>query len=418
MNTKLYFAAIFTLIFTFGALGQRPPGGGGNPGHGGPPRGDQGPPRGGDGPFGRDGRPGDGRPPMDGPEGDRHDGPPNGDWIRPHDTNDNGMIEADEFQAAVDRTFADLDRDHNGTIESTELPPPPREGHKPGRDGKNMLPPFFFEDQIGNGTNFSKADFDRVVRGVFNDMDKNHDGVVSKSEARQQPRREGGRRPEMAPNARFIAAELRFGDKLIKGQPFSADIVIEDTRRLYDGSTVTKQSRGVTYRDGEGRTRREQPLEMVGGIGIVGTDNKPQTLVFINDFATKSQIFLDLNNKIARKGMIGGGEPPREPGQPEDAKTESLGTKVIEGVNTEGTRVTFEIPAGQLGNDRPIQVVTERWFSPELQVLVMSRHLDPIAGEHVFKLVNIKRSEPSADLFTIPTGFKIEDRKMRDRDED
>ncbi len=417
MNTKLYFAVILTLIFTVGVFGQRPPGGGGNPGHGGPPRGDQGPPRGDDGQFGRDGRPGDGRRPMDGPRDGRPDGPPNGDWIRPHDTNDNGTIEADEFQSAVDRTFADLDRDHNGIIESSELPPPPREGRKPGQDGKNMLPPFFFEDQIGNGANLSKADFDRIVRGVFNDIDKNHDGSVSKTEARQMPLKEGQRRPEMAPNARFIAAELRFGDKLIKGQPFSADIVIEDTRRLYDGSTVTKQSRGVTYRDGEGRTRREQPLEMVGGIGIVGTDNKPQTLVFINDFATKSQIFLDLNNKIARKGMIGGGEPPREPGQPEDAKTESLGTKVIEGVSAEGTRVTFEIPAGQIGNDKPIQVISERWYSPELQVLVMSRHLDPLAGEHVFKLVNIIRSEPSADLFTIPSGFKIEDRKMKDRED-
>jgi hypothetical protein len=81
---------------------------------------------------------------------------------------------------------------------------------------------------------------------------------------------------------------------------------------------------------------------------------------------------------------------------------------MLEGVRVEGTRVTFEIPVGQIGNDKPIAVVTEKWFAPELQVVVYSRHLDPLAGEHIFRLVNIKRSEPSADLFTVPNGFRIE----------
>ena len=73
----------------------------------------------------------------------------------------------------------------------------------------------------------------------------------------------GNRRTDRAPppNAMFIAAELRFGDKLVKGQPFSAETVIEDTRRLYDGTTVTKTTKGAFYRDSAGKTRREQPLE-------------------------------------------------------------------------------------------------------------------------------------------------------------
>ena len=79
---------------------------------------------------------------------------------------------------------------------------------------------------------------------------------------------------------------------------------------------------------------------------------------------------------------------------------------MTEGVSVEGTRTTFEIPAGQIGNDKPIAVVTEKWFSPELQVVVLSRHVDPIAGEHIFRLVNIKKSEPAADLFVVPGDFK------------
>ncbi|CAN5554438.1 hypothetical protein BH10ACI3_BH10ACI3_00450 [soil metagenome] len=396
MNAKYLSAIILSFLISAAAFGQgqpRPPGqlGGGPPrGEGRPPKGDMGP----------------GRP----------DGTPDGDWIKLQDTNMNEILEADEFQAACDRTFAALDTNGNGSIEPSEVERPPRP-----EDGKRqrILPPFFFKERIDDGKAVTRAEFDQFVRGVFNEMDKNSDGALSKAEARVEHPRKGGpegdgpQRPGMAPNAKFIGAELRFGDKLVKGQPFSAETLIEDTRRLYDGTTVTKQVHGSIYRDGEGRTRREQPLEMVGGVNIVGTDNKPQMLVFINDFATKTQIFLDLNNKVARKNQIGGLQGPSEPIAPNDAKDEYLGVKIINGISAEGTRTSFNIPVGDIGNEKPIQVVSERWFSPELQVIVMSRHIDPLAGEHVFKLVNIKRGEPSADMFSIPTGFKVEDQPMR-----
>ena len=358
-------------------------------------------------------------PPRNGP-----DGRPQGEWVRPHDTNNNGNLEREEFAAAMERTFVELDRNKNGTIDNGEAvrpggpgggPPAPGklDGPRAGQDGKRILPPFFFLDRVEPKASYSKQEFERIAGAVFAEMDRNGDGVLTRDEARQLPRRPGDPQPgpppaQMQPNARFIAAELRFGDRLVKGQPFAAETVIEDTRRLFDGTTVTKQSRGAIFRDSEGRTRREQPLEFVGGIAVMGSSNKPQVLVFINDFSNQSQIFLDIENKIARRTPLGTGPGPIEPKGRADAKEESLGTKMIEGVSVEGTRTTFEIPKGQIGNDKPIQVVTERWFSKELQVLVMSRHLDPVAGEHVFKLVNIRKGEPSVDLFSIPAGFKIE----------
>ncbi|MBP6003225.1 MAG: EF-hand domain-containing protein [Pyrinomonadaceae bacterium] len=356
------------------------------------------------------GRPGGGMPRGDGPQRDmQREGPePRPDWFRKFDTGKNGSVDAAELTAGVDAIFARMDRNGNGVVESEELRPQP---------GDNIPPPFFLRDRVQPGQAFTKAQMQEMAREVFNEMDRDKDGLVSREEGRPPRREDGppqmGGRPGIPPNAKFIGAELRFGDKLVKGQPFSADILIEDTRRLFDGTTVTKQSRGAVYRDGEGRTRREQPLAMVGGVGIVGNDNKPQMLVFINDFATRTQIFLDANNKIARKDQIGRGPGPQGPGEPRDAKTESLGTKVIDGVSVEGTRVTFEIPAGEIGNDKPMQVISERWFSTELQVLVMSRHLDPLSGEHVFKLVNIKRAEPAADLFSIPSGYKVETPRER-----
>jgi hypothetical protein len=88
-------------------------------------------------------------------------------------------------------------------------------------------------------------------------------------------------------------------------------------------------------------------------------------------------------------------------------KTESLGKQTIEGVVAEGTRTTMTIPAGQVGNDLPIQIVTERWYSPDLQTVVLSKRSDPRSGETVTRLANINRSEPSASLFEVPPDYKV-----------
>jgi hypothetical protein len=86
---------------------------------------------------------------------------------------------------------------------------------------------------------------------------------------------------------------------------------------------------------------------------------------------------------------------------------EQLGTQVIEGVVAEGTRSTITIPAGTIGNEQPIKVVSERWTSPELKVLVQSRQLDPRFGETTYRLTNIARAEPSPSLFEVPPDFTL-----------
>lgn len=361
----------------------------------------QGPPNG--------GPPRIGMPPIGGemrPDGDRR-----GDWLAGLDANRNGRFDNDELQAAIDRTFSELDRNKDGSIDQTESKFRP-DGGRPerpemgGRDtGKRLLPPFFFVENIQEANLTSKQDFEKYVRNVFSEMDRNADGAIDRFES--QPARINGEKGEhpIRPNAQFIAAELRFGDKLVKDQPFSAEMRIEDTRRLFDGTTVTKKIDGAIYRDGSGRTRREQPVN-VGGFGLVGSDNKPQMLIFINDFAARSQYFLDINQKVARRSPINATGPQELKSRP-GATVENLGTREIEGLTVTGTRDTFEIPAGQLGNEKPIKVTTENWFSQELQMIVMSKHTDPLSGEHVFRLVNIRRTEPASDLFEVPTGFRI-----------
>ena len=90
-----------------------------------------------------------------------------------------------------------------------------------------------------------------------------------------------------------------------------------------------------------------------------------------------------------------------------NAVKEDLGKQTIEGVEAQGTRVTITIPAGEIGNERPIEIVSERWYSPELQMDVMTRHSDPRTGETTYRLTNINRSEPSKSLFEVPSDYTV-----------
>ncbi len=88
-------------------------------------------------------------------------------------------------------------------------------------------------------------------------------------------------------------------------------------------------------------------------------------------------------------------------------KTEQLGTKTINGLQALGTRMTRTIPAGEIGNLNPIEVVTERWYSSDLQLPLLTTHNDPMMGTMTIKLVNINRGEPDASLFQVPSDYKL-----------
>ena len=88
--------------------------------------------------------------------------------------------------------------------------------------------------------------------------------------------------------------------------------------------------------------------------------------------------------------------------------TTDLGTRTINGVEAEGTRYTRTIPAGQIGNEKAIAITTERWYSPDLQMVVMTKRTDPIRGDSIRQLTDIQRGEPDRTLFQVPADYTLQ----------
>lgn len=232
----------------------------------------------------------------------------------------------------------------------------------------------------------------------------------------QGPPPEGHRPPPNGPHADLLSTEMRFGDRPVKGAPYSAQFVSESTRTLANGTRISRNSNGAVYRDGEGRTRREMTL---GAVGPIVVEDGPKQVVFINDWVARAHYVLDLGSRTARKlplrDLPKGAPQPIHEGQDNSPKIEQLGKRTIEGVEAEGERLTVTVPAGRVGNDRPLEFVSERWYSPELQVVVLSIHKDPYVGDNVYRLTGITRAEPAAALFEVPADYNVvEDGPPRD----
>ena len=251
----------------------------------------------------------------------------------------------------------------------------------------------------------------------------------------------------------FLGAEMSFGDKAVKGAPYSAEAVTETTQTLADGNRITHKSSASVYRDSAGRTRREETMSALGPWAAGGDAPK---VIFIQDPAASAGYHLDPQTHVAHKMPMGKGRvllsvqtgavasggqknmtfqravaPP--PGGVEvsgamgavaalavpgakisnaDVKTESLGKQTIEGVEAEGTRSTVTMAAGSIGNEMPISSVTERWYSAELQTVVMSKRSDPRFGETVYRLTNIQRGEQPASLFEVPSDYTVSENDL------
>jgi len=266
-------------------------------------------------------------------------------------------------------------------------------------------------------------------------------------------------------------------EKATSGAPYSAETIIEGVQTLADGNRIVRKSTGRVYRDSEGRTRREedsQPVSVRTAAGSAVTVNR--TSISIVDPVGGFSYSLDPEHKIAWRtamgtssnilgkveaarveevrraemtraaaaekgaaagtltptdeqkmveakkraeaaGGFGGGEVRmRTGGDMSYAFTPNAGPlerKTLEGVLVEGRKTTTVIPAGQIGNEQPLTILSEEWRSVDLNVLVMTRHSDPRSGESTYRLTNIVRAEPDRSLFMVPADYEVRETGIR-----
>jgi hypothetical protein len=278
-------------------------------------------------------------------------------------------------------------------------------------------------------------------------------GVLLLASAPLYAQDEIARKQTMDKQAMELMARVPF-EKSVKGAPYSADTIVESSQTLADGNHIARKTTGRVYRDGEGRTRREEDRQD-GSVGVSISD-PIAGVAYSLDPATKTawktgtaaagaimekleasqveakreldgqQRKLEAEKAAASRERVGPGNPHvTEPRENVVVTTEGgfvtmrgglykvsdapLEHKTIEGVAVEGRKTTSTIPAGKVGNEQPITITSEEWSSPDLKVLVLTKHADPRMGESSYRLLNIIRAEPDRSLFMVPPDYTVKE---------
>jgi hypothetical protein len=229
------------------------------------------------------------------------------------------------------------------------------------------------------------------------------------------------------------------GPPAITGASYSGEQVAESVQVLADGTRITRKLPGQNqkiYRDFAGRTRTERPM-FATPPAAVRTPLREVIVAEIYDPVAGFRYTLDTVNHVAHRQKVqpfvppagANPKPPPVPPTPPapvqasnagpppggDARLrrtvsqDSVGTQLINGVQAEGHRTIETIPAEAEGNDRPITIVSETWFSPELKITVLSKRSDPRSGDSTIQILNLSRVEPDPSLFTVPPDYSVVD---------
>ncbi len=268
----------------------------------------------------------------------------------------------------------------------------------------------------------------------------------------------------------WTTSTTQYNSPGVTGAPYSAEQVQERVQTLADGTHITQTGPSQKmWRDSQGRTRTERSMgspmnpngvqypiivqirdPVVGCEYILDTQAKVAHRIELQPMpgrsATARATSVPLPAAGSAAGVLGGvignigsggamsgqiqqgtGAPPAaavgtrsttvlalprqsaatvDPTRPQTTN-EQLGTQVVEGVLAQGTRVSRVYPVGSQGNDRPITVISESWYSPDLRTMILTKTSDPRSGENTMKLTNISRIEPDALLFMPPADYRI-----------
>jgi len=193
--------------------------------------------------------------------------------------------------------------------------------------------------------------------------------------------------------------------------PFTSVVTAEWTKTLEDGSTVTRENHRVVVRDGNGRIFQERRRLVPKG----GSAEPALMRVEISDPAKHTKYFCRPEETVCALLEYQG--PPadvlEETGSQGDGKMvltrEDLGKSNMSGVDVVGTRETRVIAAGVLGNDRPLSVTKEFWYSPQLGLNMLVKRIDPRFGVQTFTVTEVGLAEPDPKYFQLPAGYTVRD---------
>jgi hypothetical protein len=209
----------------------------------------------------------------------------------------------------------------------------------------------------------------------------------------------------------FMSAQA-INEPVVTGAPYTGEGITTVKLTMFDGTHIERSVTATFSRDTAGRIRREQT---VVGLEALDPGKDWRAIVTIVDpVAGVIYTLVPATHTAHRLAMasVRGQQPPAAAAPapvPSQSKEESLGTRDIDGLTAIGHRTVVTIPVGQVGNDRPIEISDERWESPDLKVLLMSRHHDPRSGDVEYRLTRISRVEPPRTLFVVPSGYTIMD---------
>jgi hypothetical protein len=215
---------------------------------------------------------------------------------------------------------------------------------------------------------------------------------------------------EMGPRMEILGFEEMHPGKVVTGAPYSAITVIVTTQTLADGTSINRKIQASVERDSQGRVRRETTMPAIGPLEANG---QPKTFILIHDpvAGTAFELHPDTRTAVQLPARMGGKKNPDALQNKFDARLEeevANGTlKNVNGISAQGTRYTRTIPAGQIGNDKPITIVNERWYSADLQIVVKSTRNDPRFGTTTYTVTNLQRQEPAATLFAVPADYTV-----------
>jgi len=193
----------------------------------------------------------------------------------------------------------------------------------------------------------------------------------------------------------------------VADEPFSATALIENRQIMPDGSTAVLRNVNLIGRDSRGRTHGEMRIWVPASSQAV--PSLTEVLLYDPQTRTRTVCYTATHVATVLQRREPGDTPTAKISSSLKVKVEDLGPTTLDGIVVEGTRRIVTIPSQASGTGAPMTVVDEYWYSADLHLNLLLRHIDPRAGERTVALSDIKREDPDPAFFEIPEGYRIID---------